>query len=296
MGIDALFVLSAGIGSRMGKIGETLPKPLWPIFEKTLLELQFNFYQWLNVEKKIINIHHQEQKVQGFIGQHIPDVQALYEQELLDVGGAIMNLKAYNPEINSILISNVDQFLCMDRKKLKDAINEIPLFDVILFAIPVDKTQGYRKLEVSEEGRLLGINPGPEEDRYLTYGGVALVNCTSIEQKPERLGFFQSIAHPENKRVKVVEGGDCRYYDFGTVGRYLKRIMALLDNIRGNTESDLLNLLKESDAIQFGKMNESANCYNSTKINEYQFHNLKINFGEEIRIESSGISEVINWD
>ena len=67
MKIDSFFTLSAGLGSRMGDIGSILPKPLWPVFEKTLLELQFDFYQWLGIEKNFINTHFQAPKIHDFI-------------------------------------------------------------------------------------------------------------------------------------------------------------------------------------------------------------------------------------
>ena len=40
MKVNKALILSAGFGTRMGEIGKTLPKILWPIFDKSLLELQ----------------------------------------------------------------------------------------------------------------------------------------------------------------------------------------------------------------------------------------------------------------
>lgn len=296
MKIDALFILAAGEGSRMGKVGNVLPKPLWPIFEKTMLELQFNFYQWLDIKKKVVNVHHQAQQVQSFIKERTDGVQFLYEPELLDVGGAVMNLQRHGPEIKTALISNVDQFLCIDHEKLKNEINEISAFDVILFAVPVDKTQGYNKLEVSQDGRFLGINTHPKEERYLTYSGVSLINGRSVPRECERVGFFQSIAHPAKRKVKVVHAKSCAYHDFGTVGLYLKEMTGLLEQIKGNRDGKFFNFLKEFDAIQFKKVNKVLNSYSSEKSNECRFNNLKINLAPMARIESNGIIDVINFD
>ena len=191
MKIDALFVLSAGAGLRMGKVGRVLPKPLWPIFEKTLLELQFDFYQYLDIKKKVVNIHHQADLVQSFIKEEHPDIQLLYECQLLDVGGAIINLKKAHPHIKYALVSNVDQFLFIDPEKIKKEISELSTFDTIIFAISVDKKQGYSQLDISMDGRLLGVNKNPQEDSYLTYSGVSLVNCAALPLgRSERVGFF----------------------------------------------------------------------------------------------------------
>ena len=43
MKVDHVLILAAGKGTRMGKIGKVLPKVLWPIFAKNLIELQVSF-------------------------------------------------------------------------------------------------------------------------------------------------------------------------------------------------------------------------------------------------------------
>ena len=293
MKIDAFFVLSAGFGTRMGKVAEILPKPLWPIFEKTLLELQFDFYQWLEFKGKFINIHYQPSKIQNFIKQQAINIQVLYEPELLGVGGGIMNLKKNHSEIESVLISNVDQFLCMGQEKIRDAIIELPAFDAIIFGIPVDKIQGYHQLKISPEGRLQGIEISPKQDNYLTYSGVALVNGRSVLPKSERAGFFQSIAHPEEKNVKVIDAGDCIYHDFGTVELYLKEIVYLFNQFKNQKRGGLFDFLSRSNAIRPNHFDRAKGSYNSRLANEYEFKDLKISFGEQIRVESEGVVDFI---
>ena len=47
MQIDHILILSAGKGTRMGNIGKNLPKVLWPVLSKSLLELQVAYAQKL---------------------------------------------------------------------------------------------------------------------------------------------------------------------------------------------------------------------------------------------------------
>ena len=49
MQIDYALILSAGLGTRMGEIGKILPKVLWPIYFKSLLELQIRYCQSLGI-------------------------------------------------------------------------------------------------------------------------------------------------------------------------------------------------------------------------------------------------------
>ena len=55
MKIDYCLILAAGFGSRMGEIGKILPKVLWHIFEKSLLELEIEYARSLGIKKIFIN-------------------------------------------------------------------------------------------------------------------------------------------------------------------------------------------------------------------------------------------------
>ena len=243
MKIDALFVLSAGFGRRMGKEGELLPKPLWPLYEKTLLELQFDFYHWIDSEKKIINTHHHGDMIEKFIRSKRRDIDVLHEPELLNVGGAILNLKEKYPKVQSLLISNVDQFSFAEKNLIESELQEIERFDAILFAVPTQRSQGHGKLEISSEGMLLDVNSSPKEESYLTYSGMALINAKAIEEKCTPIGFFQSVAHPKKKKVKVVDIGPSRYFDFGTRERYLREIQKSFESLKKGQSNKLLDFL-----------------------------------------------------
>ena len=56
MKIDYALLLAAGYGTRMGIIGKELPKVLWPVYEKTLLELQVDYLKELGVKNIFLNI------------------------------------------------------------------------------------------------------------------------------------------------------------------------------------------------------------------------------------------------
>ena len=103
-------ILSAGKGLRMGVIGETLPKPLWPIFEKEMLFLQIARAKEIGCKKIFINIYHLSSIVKQAINENSPDVEVIEEPELLGVGGAIHNLKDQIGLSGKLLIINSDIF------------------------------------------------------------------------------------------------------------------------------------------------------------------------------------------
>lgn len=281
MNIDAIFVLSAGYSSRMGAIGKYLPKPLWPVFEKTLLELQFDLYQWMNIKKKIINSHHNYSYIQSFLKKNLPNIHCLYEEKLLDIGGGIMNLKKNYKDLKSILISNVDQFLFLNKKIMEDSIAELFSYDVILFAVPVLKEQGYHQLTLDEESILLKIEKFPKESKFLTYSGVALINASSITCNNQPANFFSSIADPGKKKVKVVNVGEGVYYDFGTVNLYLKKINYIYHSLAQAERCLLVDFLEKCRGVFLDRIDRVLGSYHSQKRGEYNFGHLGLVFKNE---------------
>ncbi|PJB53459.1 MAG: nucleotidyltransferase family protein, partial [Bdellovibrio sp. CG_4_9_14_3_um_filter_39_7] len=55
MSINTGLILCAGKGTRMGAIGKVLPKPLWPLFEKTLIDWQIIQMMKLGIKNIYIN-------------------------------------------------------------------------------------------------------------------------------------------------------------------------------------------------------------------------------------------------
>ena len=66
MQIDYCLILAAGFGTRMGAIGQKLPKVLWPVFERSLLELQVGYARSLGIQKIYINLHYMGEEIDIF--------------------------------------------------------------------------------------------------------------------------------------------------------------------------------------------------------------------------------------
>ncbi len=69
MALDHAFILCAGYGTRMGEIGKVLPKLLWPVFEKKMLELQVLYARQLGCRKIYINSHFLHEQIQAFVDE-----------------------------------------------------------------------------------------------------------------------------------------------------------------------------------------------------------------------------------
>ncbi len=67
MQVKNALILAAGKGTRMGEIGKRLPKVLWPIFEKSALELEVAYAKELGAENIYINSHHYTDELLSFV-------------------------------------------------------------------------------------------------------------------------------------------------------------------------------------------------------------------------------------
>ena len=115
-------ILSAGLGSRLKPITDTLPKALVPIGGKPLL-------QW-NIEKLIkagcsnivVNVHHFPEMIRNFLAEnsnfgieiHISDET----DAILDTGGGLLKASEFFTNNELIVAHNVDVISSLDLKEL----------------------------------------------------------------------------------------------------------------------------------------------------------------------------------
>lgn len=254
MPIDYAYILSAGKGTRMGEIGKVLPKPLWPIFSKTLLELQIKYCQDLGIKKIYINTHYLGEKIKKLITENpsFKDVIILEEEPLLDSGGAIHNL-AQRSEVNysgNVFIINADQFYLFDEKEIWSNLEKLKSSRAVLFGIEVTKEAHYNEL-VLENGFLQEIIKTRGIQNYTTYSGNCLLRLDGLRPVEGISKFFESVTNfkNENEKIEVVNPLHSEYWDFGTFDLYCQNIFKLYQDYLDNKTSRFQALLKKSDVF-----------------------------------------------
>jgi choline kinase len=249
MQIDYALILSAGLGTRMGAIGKKIPKVLWPLYFKTLLELQIRYCQERGVKKIYINTHFLHDEIVKFLENSKLQglVTILYEDPLLDSGGAIHNL-ANRAEINyngNLLLVNGDQFLFFNDDYWRQAQQEIANCRAVLFGIKVSKNSSYNETVLSGS-KLVDIqkNTGDQEE-YTTYSGLGLLNLNGLLPVQGISKFFDTVANYKNENIQLVSPANFEYWDFGTAEIYAKNVFKLANK----SESEMLSFLYRHDAF-----------------------------------------------
>jgi mannose-1-phosphate guanylyltransferase len=284
MQIDYALILSAGLGTRMGEIGKQLPKVLWPVFFKTLLELQIDYCKDLGIKKIFINTHFLHDDIVEFLktSSLIDQVIVLHEKTLLDSGGAIHNLAALE-EVDYkglLLLVNGDQFLFFEDEIWQMALRRVQSCRAVLFGITIDKDSSYNET-IIEQNRLVGIEKNIGKlNNYTTYSGLGLLNLSGLKPVPGISKFFETVANFKLENIEMLTLARFEYWDFGTADIYAKNIFKLknesnLKSMMGhflNRHAAFTNNLNENDLRFLDVDNHSIDLDYTGKFCENSIH------------------------
>jgi hypothetical protein len=262
-------VLAAGFGTRMGSIGNKLPKVMWPIFEKSLLEIQVQFARELGYQEIYVNLFHQADEILKRT-KNLPAFQNVIwlreEPEILDIGGGIHNL-ARRPEVNyegELLVLNADQFLWFTSSDLVEWRKNNSGSDAILLTWMVNSSDGYNRLDFDKKGRFEGITINknlPRNIEICTYSGNALINLASLNKISGPSKFFESVCPPTN----IIKGAQLpvgNYWDFGTATRYWSSMSKIMQRLSEKNYDAFLRFLEKIGGIDQSKINPVSVSYN----------------------------------
>ena len=93
--IDTIMLFAAGLGNRMRHLTENSPKTLLPILGKPILHHALELCKSYPFKKIVINTHYLSKQVKESIEEFkkanpdMPEIVVVYEEELLETGGAI---------------------------------------------------------------------------------------------------------------------------------------------------------------------------------------------------------------
>jgi mannose-1-phosphate guanylyltransferase len=264
MQVDHVLILAAGKGTRMGNIGESLPKVIWPIFNKSILELEVEYAKTFNPKNIYINLYNYKDKVKEHIQEmaNANDVTVLEEAEELDIGGAIHNMANVVNYTGTLLVINSDQFLFLDDDIRLELETEIIKSDSVLLSYTVDKSLGYNALDLVGD-KVVGIIKNEEvvTESMETYTGMSLIKLETLINQKGKSRFFDSVANLNKNHVTKVNIGSTAYWDFGTLKRYYNSMFEICKQVSEDRCDKFLNFLKKCSA--FDSAYVKPNSYNS---------------------------------
>ncbi len=146
-GIDVA-ILAGGLGTRVrGVLGDT-PKVLAPINGRPYLDHLLDWLAKFNVERVVMCLGHQAQKVEDHLAKHHPQIECIIEDAPLGTGGAIQNCR-HLLKTSSILIMNGDTWLETDLGEFV-AAHQRDAQDISIICVAVEDVSRYGKLQVNK--------------------------------------------------------------------------------------------------------------------------------------------------
>ncbi|MGE0845452.1 MAG: nucleotidyltransferase family protein [Flavobacteriaceae bacterium] len=188
--IDRAIVLSAGLGTRMRPITDTLPKPLVEVGGKPLIDHALDRLEEAGIREAVVNVHYLADQVEAHLkGRKKPKVSISDEREaLLETGGGIakaLPLLGAKP----FMVMNSDSFWVEGGgetlKRLAAAYDPRRMDMLLLVASTVTSTgyHGRGDFDLQPDGRLTRRGEGLVAP--FVYTGVAVMDAKQFADTPD---------------------------------------------------------------------------------------------------------------
>ncbi|PMP66638.1 MAG: hypothetical protein C0190_05215 [Thermodesulfobacterium geofontis] len=215
------FILSAGKGTRLLPYTNFLPKPLFPILGKPIIEIILDQLKALGITLVGINAFHLKDKLINFLKSYQNknpqiELRIFVEKDLLGTGGAIINAKNFFKE--ETLIINSDILTNFDFKKL------FSFFSKTFSPITMVLYKGdQNSVEVEKNSNTI-ISLRKKKDNLFTFAGIQIIDPHIIKKfsfKKDLIEIYQDLINGGIKISAYIENSSY-FKDIGTVENYLK--------------------------------------------------------------------------
>lgn len=189
--IDTAMVLCAGLGARMGSVGNGLPKPLVQLQGKALLDHVLDRLADAGVARTVVNVHHKADLIERHLAdRRVPAIEISDERAaLLDTGGGVKNAL---PRLGSgpFLVHNADSVwmegVGANLARLADAWDDARMDCLMLLALS-SASHGYQgrgDFALESEGKIRRRRHEQEIVPF-AFTGVSIAHPRLFEASPD---------------------------------------------------------------------------------------------------------------
>ncbi len=222
------FILSAGLGERLRPITDDLPKPLLPVFGKSILERIIERLSAIKFDGIGMNLHYMKDMIEERLREKnlLNNITIFYEKDILGTGGGIKNAEEFlNDSIfivhNGDIISDIS---------IRSLIDE-HISNRCIATLAVNREPEYRNIIIRNNGYLSDIRkPSPEESAF-TFTGIAIYSPRILRYIPDGNSSIINAwlnAIKNGERIKTFDVSGYFWADLGTPLTYAKTLIELL--------------------------------------------------------------------
>ncbi len=236
-------ILAAGLGTRLRPHTENIPKPLFTIAGRPLLDIIISDLIHAGCKAIIVNTHHLHQKIESYLARQSYAIPVItrHEPKILGTGGAIKNVSDFWDNtpfmvINSDIVTNIDlkmvyEFHLNHHHPVTLVLHNDPEFNTVTvnkngFAQDFDE-----RFPVSPPPSALSNvskRSGSAEIKRLTFTGIQVLNPEVLELIPDNV--FSNIIDcyknliSQNKKICAFISKGYYWKDLGTPERYRQAV------------------------------------------------------------------------
>ncbi len=222
-----VFMLAAGLGTRMRPLTNDLPKPLIPINGKPLIVHSLEKLRDAGFSEFVINCHWHADKLQNELGngeQLGITIQWSYEPDLLNTAGGLLHAEKLIGE-QPFLLHNSDIWCDYPFEQLRQ-LDKKNKSHLILVPNPEHNPNG----DFGVIDGMLALKSSQLES--YTYSGISVLTIDSIKQYPKCRAVFPLVEvwnyHLENTSSISAEIYCGNWSDIGTIERWKHLEFSLL--------------------------------------------------------------------
>lgn len=239
-----VFILSAGIGSRLGALTKSRPKALVDVNGETMLEHNIKCLQSYGFNDFVINVHHFSDQIVSFLEQHRnfgSDIKISQEiEEPLETGGAVKKAAKLLGDSNFI-VHNVDIYSNLDYRYFATESERIFNESNSIATLLISNRKTERYLVFDSENNLVGWTNIKTKEVKSPYQNIDISKCSlyafsgihSLSPKvyglmdswPDKfsiIDFYLSIC--KDYKITPVIYPNLKLYDLGTEEKIEKYI------------------------------------------------------------------------
>jgi mannose-1-phosphate guanylyltransferase len=183
-------ILAAGFGTRLKPLTLSLPKPMFPVLNRPLLEHTLNFLSSQGIQDIIVNVHHLPNKIVDHFGDGSKfgvRLKFSHEEEILGTAGGLKKAQPFL-EDETFLVINSDVLADIDLTKVLSFHNEKK--SCLTLVVRQDAhPEKYKPIELADDGRITrfvdaSINNPPTTTQRVMFTGIQIMEPEIFSRIP----------------------------------------------------------------------------------------------------------------
>lgn len=225
-------ILAAGFGTRLKPLTLGLPKPMFPVLNRPLLEHTLNFLSSNGIQDIIVNVHHLSEKIVEHFGDGAEfGVRLTFsrEDEILGTAGGLKKAQSFLDK-ETFLLMNSDVLADIDLNKVLSFHKEKKSCLTLVVRQDGDPEK-YAPIELAEDGRITrfvsaSIKNPPAKTQRVMFTGIQIMEPEIFSRIPSGKFFGTT----EDVFPAMIEEGlpvyghlhEKYWIDMGTRGTYIQ--------------------------------------------------------------------------